>query len=90
MPVVPYAEACTTLKTAADLLRLPWSTVATALVFLHRFQVNQESRNLQPNVCILEQIAAQILPWTCPPSRGLASFLLRRSLLQCVFSWQQK
>ncbi|KAK9866001.1 hypothetical protein WJX84_002305 [Apatococcus fuscideae] len=62
MPVVPYSETCTALKTAADFLRLPWSTVATALVFLHRFQLKQESHQLQPNelvsVCLF--LAAKV------------------------------
>lgn len=47
---MPYVGTCTKLKVAADFLRLPWSTVATALLFLHRFQVKEESRALQPNV----------------------------------------
>ena len=50
MPLISYADTCAALKSAADLLRLPWSTVATSLVFLHRFKRHQQSSPLLPNV----------------------------------------
>ncbi len=51
MPLVPYADTCAALKHIADFLRLPWSTVATALVFLHRFKSHPQSSHLASDVC---------------------------------------
>ncbi|KAK9852102.1 hypothetical protein WJX84_004483 [Apatococcus fuscideae] len=62
MPVVPYVSTCRALKASADFLRLPWSTVATALVFLHRFKVQEHASSLQPNelVCVCLFLAAKV------------------------------